>query len=123
MADPIRDFEIDDDGEWVTSNGDFVKVGGVDAVPQGVRIRLGMILGECYLDESVGVDYLGSINIKNPDPLVVRELLRQAIAATPDVTNVVGAQLIQEAGREAAVDFAYDSIYSEQTISDQVDVP
>lgn len=123
MADPVRDFKIDEDGEWVVSNGDFVKTSGQEAVEQSIRVSLGLFLGECYLDDSAGTDYLDSINIKNPDPLVVREILRQRIARVPDVTNVVGAQLVDDGGRQASIAYAYDSVYSEETLTDQADVP
>lgn len=123
MADPIRDFQIDEDGEWVKSNGDFVKVAGAEAVSQGIRISLGLVLGECFLDESAGTDYLGQINIKNPDPLVVREVLRARILRVPDVTNVVGAELNgPDADREAEIDFAYETIYSDEAIRDSIGV-
>ncbi len=121
-----RDFKLDADGEWVVENGDFVTVADADAVPQGIRIRLGMFLGECYLDESIGVDYIGTILVKNPDPLVVREELRRGIAATPDVTDVIGAQLqLDSATREANIDYTVDTVYSETPFnsSAQVEVP
>lgn len=123
MADPVRDFKIDDDGEWVTENGDFVKVAGADAVAQGIRISLGLMLGECFLDEAAGTDYLGQINVKDPDPLVVREVLRERIQRVPDVTNVVGAELSgPDADREASIQFAYDTVYSEETIEGEIGV-
>lgn len=123
MADPVRDFKVDEDGEFVTSNGDFVKVSGQGAVQQGIRVSLGLFLGECFLDENAGTDYLGSINIKNPDPLLVREILRQRIARVPDVTNVVGAQLVDDGDREASIEYAYDTVYSEDTLAEQAPVP
>jgi hypothetical protein len=124
MADPVRDFASNEDGEWIVFNGDFVKAAGANAVPQGIRIRVGMFLGECYLDEGVGVPYLEDILIKNPDPLVVRADIQEAIANTPDVTNVVGAQLVQEQGsRDARIDYVCDTVYSEQPFSGSVEVP
>lgn len=126
MAGPVRDFLGTEDGEWAIVNGDFAFAEGADAVPQGIRIRLGMFLGECYLDESVGVDYLGSIlDVKNPDPLVVRGLLQDQIAQTPDVTNVVGAELVQadDGSREASIDYQVDTIYSTSTFSGTIGVP
>jgi hypothetical protein len=119
----VRDFKSTVDGEWAIENGDFATISDADAVPQGIRIRLGMFLGECYLDESVGVDYIDSINIKNADPLVVRGLLSAAIAETPDVTNVVGAQVVQTAEREASVEYQVDTVYSVEPISGQTGVP
>ncbi len=123
MADgPVRDFLATEDGEWAVVNGDFARAAGAVAVPQGIRIRLGMFLGECYLDESVGVDYIKQILVKNADPLVVRSLLQEAIADTPDVTAVAGSDLIQD-GRDASVAYMADSVYSTQPFSETVKVP
>jgi hypothetical protein len=123
MADPVRDFKIDEDGEWVVENGDFVKVAGQEAVQQGVRISLGLFLGECFLDDNAGTDYLGKINIKNHDPLVVREILRERIVRVPDVVNVVGSEVNDDGDREASIEFAYDTVYSEEPLTVQVPVP
>lgn len=122
MAEPTRDFKLDADGEWVTENGDFVRVGGADAVPQGIRIRVGLILGEAYLDESEGVDYFGSVLVKNPDPIVVRSVIGEQIAKTPDVVAVVGAQLTDEGDRQASIAYQVDTVYG-QAFTDSVQVP
>lgn len=119
----VRDFKSDNNGEWVVENGDFVAIADADAVPQGIRIRCGMFLGECYLDESVGVDYIDSVFVKNPDPLLVRSLFETAIARTPDVTNVIGAQLVNEGGRDYSIAYVADTIYSDNPIVGQVSVP
>lgn len=124
VAGPVRDFKGTEDGEWAVENGDFAVVAGADAVPQGIRCRLGMFLGECYLDEGAGVDYLGSILVKNPDDLVVRALLEEAIANTPDVTSVLGAQLdIDPLTREAAISYTAGTIYSETPLDGQEEIP
>lgn len=124
MADLVRDFKGTEDGEWAIENGDFAFVAGAEAVPQGIRIRLGMFLGECYLDETIGVDYIDSILIKQPDQLVVRALLQAAIADTPDVTDVIGAQLTQDSNgsRNASISYQADTIYGE-TFSATVGIP
>jgi hypothetical protein len=118
----VRDFSSTSDGEWTVANGDFSTVADADAVPQGIRIRVGMFLGECYLDESVGVDYVDSILVKGADPLVVRALLSTAIADTPDVTNVVGAQLVDDGDRQSSIVYQVDTTYSDEPISGQIGV-
>lgn len=124
MAGPIRDFKSTDDGEWAIVNGDFANVAGADAVPQGVRIRLGMFLGEVYLDETIGVDWIDSIMVKNPDPLLIRALLQAPIAETPDVVEVVGAQLLRVgSSREGTIAYECSTIYSSVLLSEQVGVP
>jgi hypothetical protein len=118
----VRDFKSDSSGEWVVEDGDFATVADADAVPQGIRIRVGMFLGECYLDESIGVDYIDSVFIKNADPLLVRSLIERAISGTPDVTNVIGAQLVNEGGRAYSISYAVDTVYSDETVAGQIGV-
>ena len=119
----VRDFKSTSTGGWAVEDGDFATVADAEAVPQGIRIRVGMFLGECYLDESVGVDYVDSIFVKNPDPLLVRSLLEAAISGTPDVTNVVGAQLVKVDSRDYAISYAADTIYSDEPLVGQIGVP
>lgn len=124
MADPVRDFAQTTNGEWAIANGDFGVVAGAAAIPQGIQIGLGMQLGECDLDESIGVDYVGSILIKNPDPLVVRALLSEAISQTPDVTNVIGADLVEDGKtRQASISYEVDTVYESAPISSLIAVP
>jgi hypothetical protein len=119
----VRDFKSDSSGEWVVEDGDFATVADAEAVPQGIRIRVGMFLGECYLDESIGVDYIDSIFVKNPDPLLVRSLIETAISGTPDVTNVIGAQLVKVSGRDYSISYTADTIYADEPLVGQVGVP
>lgn len=124
-ANPVRDFAGTPQGEWQIVNGDFAVVAGQAAVPQGIRCRVSLILGEAsVLDQTKGVDYLGAIIVKNPDPLVVKGVLQEAISETPDVTNVYGAQLIgPTAQRSASIAWQVDTVYSQNPFSDQVTVP
>jgi hypothetical protein len=119
----VRDFKSDSDGEWVVEDGDFATVADAEAVPQGIRIRVGMFLGECYLDESIGVDYIDSVFIKQFDPLLVRSLIERAISGTPDVTNVIGAQLVNEGNRAYSIGYTADTIYADDPLVGQVAVP
>lgn len=123
MADPIRDFLVDANNDLAVVNGDFATVAGPAAVSQGISIRVQMFLTEVFLDESIGVDWLGQILVKNPNPVVIRELLREAIADSPDVTNVIGTQVQMLPNREAAISYQVASTYSSSPILGQVVVP
>lgn len=123
MADPVRDFKLTEDGEWDVVNGDFTVVAGLAAVPQGVRIRVSFWKAECFLDESQGVEYVDVVYAKPTDPLRVRAEFERAIIETPDVTNVVGAQLVDQGDRDSSINYQYDTIYSEDTLADQAAVP
>lgn len=110
-------------GEWDTTGGDFNTVADAAAVPQGIEIRTKTILTEVYADESLGVDYLNVVLGKS-DPLVVRAALQVPISDTPDVTNVVGAALVEDpATREASIAYSVDTVYSENTIAGANGIP
>lgn len=123
MADPVRDFGLSTDGDMAFANGDRVLVSGAAAVRQGVKVRILVFLGEVILDQTIGVDYRNQILIKNPDPLVVRELIKDQIASVPDVLEVVGADLqIDRATRTATIRYQYRDKYSTRPIDDSVSV-
>lgn len=119
----VRDFLLDDDGNLAVVNGDFATISDADAVLQGIKIRLRLFAGEYWLDEAEGVPWIDQILVKNPDPLVVRELLRQAIAATPDVLEVTSTALeIDDATRAASISFAVTTIYSPDPVTGEVTI-
>ena len=124
---PVRDFLLDASGDLAVVNGDLSVVGGATdaenlaAVAQGIETRLGLWLGECYLDESQGLDYLGKILIKNPDPNEVRAELSAAISATPGVSSMVDAGLVVDAAtRKASISYTVLTPYSTQALSGEV---
>lgn len=111
VANPIRDFLLDSTGDLDTTGGDFNFAAGSVGVKQGIQTGLQMFLAECYLDQSVGIDWLGQILVKNPDPLVVRELLTERILAVPDVTTAIGTQVLI-ADRAGSVNYQVADVYS-----------
>ena len=121
---PIRDFLSDATGDLAVVNGDFALVADAAAVVQGIAIRVKMVLGEYWLDEEVGVDWIGSILGKGRDPLVVRSLIKDAIASTPDVTEVVDVGFTLDAAtRSATVSYVVLTVYSTQPIAGTVVFP
>jgi hypothetical protein len=127
---PIRDFLASANGDLAIVDGDFAFSGGdtVDAnhqaVQQGIQCRLRFMLGECWLDESVGVDWLGGILIKNPDPTSVVAALSAAIEATTDVVAVqVGRFLTNGATRTVSIPYTVQDAYSSNTITGVVSPP
>lgn len=119
----VRDFKATEDNEWAVENGDFATVADAAAIPQGIRIRCGMFLRECWLNQGIGIDYPEVVLVKNPDPLVIRGVFAAEISATPDVINVVGAQLIDDGDRNASIEYIVDTVYSTEPLPGQVVVP
>lgn len=126
---PIRDFLQDANGDLAVVNGDFARSGGdsVDAnqaaVKQAIAIRVKFFLAEYFLDESIGVDWLGQILVKNPDQVVVVELIREAIMSTPDVVAVASVDLVDDGDRRWHVDYVVQTVYSTTTIDGSIASP
>jgi hypothetical protein len=96
----------DADGDIAIVNGRWTFARGVTAIEQGIQARLGVLLGEWFLDESVGVPYYQSVLVKNPNETLIREVIRRALAATPGVTRVDSIALaIDSAARHARIDW------------------
>lgn len=110
-------------GDWAAKDGDFQSVADAAAVGQGVQIRCGMFLNECFLDNGIGIDWTNKILVKNADPLVVRAIFSSEISKVPDVTNVVGADLQDDGNRNASISYLIDTIYSVDPIAGHVGAP
>ena len=110
-------FLLDANGFMAVVNGDFALVSGQAAVKQGIGTRLRMYLGESFLDETIGVDWLGQVLIKGQDPIVINEILRAPILATPDVTAVIDNNLTEDAQtRELTTGYTVYSTYSKNPL-------
>ncbi len=124
---PVRDLALDPvTGDLAVRHGDFQLAGSTPdmdavvaraadqaAVAQGAGCRVKLQLGEDWLDETLGVPWVDQILIKNPNPAVVTELLRVAIAATPDVLVVTSAALVISPDRSAQVAYQMLTAYSQ----------
>ncbi len=119
---PARDFLADENDDLAVVGGDFALVRGKDAVPQGIKVRVRMIQGEVWTDESVGIPYDQILGVKNPNPLVVREVVGSEISDTPDVTKVVGSQLQVDADRHGSIDYVVNTTYSQEPFEGSVPV-
>lgn len=81
-------IQLDDDGDVVIDpqNG-LVLIGGVPAVVQAVRYRLGLFLGEWFLNLDVGVPWYDLIGGQF-DELATRDAVAAAINSTPGISQV-----------------------------------
>lgn len=127
---PVRDFLGDDSGDMAVVNGDFAFAGGDtvaenhQAVLQGIQCRTRMFLGECYLDESVGVDWLGKILIKGYRNTDVTLEISNAINSTPDVVaSSIQTPLDVTPQRTATIAFTVQDSYSSNTLAGTISPP
>lgn len=106
MSIAAYDLMLDDQGDLDMSSGDLVITSGIDAVRQSAMSRLRFFKGEWFMDELIGVDYWGTILVKNPSLPVVRELLLAEILASPGIASVQQLSLDLDAStRELTTSF------------------
>lgn len=84
-----RDIALDlDTGDLDLRTGDLRLNFGAEGVAQAVRIGLGEWLGEWFLDEAVGTDYVGRVFVKGVDPNGLRSHFRDRILSRVGVGEV-----------------------------------
>ena len=84
----MADLLLDSSGDLDLSTNELVLVDGDDALLQHLRIRFQFFKGEWFLDVRVGLPYLQSILLKNPNLVAVRSFFRDAILTTPGLAQL-----------------------------------
>lgn len=93
-------------------NYNLVIVEGIDRVRQHLRTRLWFFKGEWFLDTTFGVDYYGSILIKNPNLTTIASIIKATILDTLDVNQLLEyTQEYDAVRRELNVDFKVDTTF------------
>lgn len=94
------------DGDIVVTNGELQTVDGDAHLSQFIRTRLLTFLGEWFLDQRVGVPYFRDVLVKNPNPTVLRAVLRKVVANTPGVVQIIAfSTVLESTDRTLSVDF------------------
>lgn len=75
-------------GDIKIVNGDFVLIDGNDAILQDIITRLRTFLGECFMDNTVGIDYFNQVMVKNPNQAAIDAIFQNVILATPGVDSL-----------------------------------
>lgn len=83
---PGVDWALDDDGDLVYPRMRFTT--GIEAVAQGIQIRLQLIRGELFLDTTRGVPWLTEILGQKANLPRLRSLLRKEIVDAPGVARI-----------------------------------
>jgi len=108
-----------------TTTGDLKFVDGdlqlvVDPV-QAIRIRLLTILGEWFLDPTIGIPYFTNIFVKNPNLDLIRSIFTNEIINTPGVLEVTQMTLDYDVNtRSLTVNWAANT--DEDELSDILEV-
>ena len=91
----LKDLALATDGDLLINDaGDFEII---DAVKQGVQIRLRWIKGEWVFNTAMGTPYFETILVKTPNRTLIEKSLRDQILAVDGVTGVGSISLIKDA--------------------------
>lgn len=74
--------------DLIIQNGDLVLNSGLEAIRQNLQSRLSFFLGEWFLDVDAGVPYYQDVLKKNPDPVILDGVFKDAILGTPGVIGL-----------------------------------
>lgn len=75
-------------GDLILEDGDLQLNEGLESIRQNLQARLSFFLGEWFLDVDAGVPYYQDVLRKNPDPVVLDGLFKEAILGTPGVIGL-----------------------------------
>ena len=103
----LRTLAVGADGDWIVSSGRRTRwVGDADAIAQAVRFRLSQKRGEWFLDEDLGVDWIGTILGRDVRLDVADRELRRVIAETPGVRSIETLRIEHDTSNRTATVYA-----------------
>lgn len=112
---PGIDLLLDDDGDLVVDR-DVYFSRGLEAVAQGIRIRLQMFRGEWFLDLDAGVPYYQELLGQKFSEVRARAAFRAAILAAPGATELISlAVTFNRSTRRMSVDWEVRTDYGVTT--------
>jgi len=113
----VLDILLDPGGDLkVSETGD---ISLTQSVRQAIRIRLLWFLGEWRLGPLVGLDYWGTVLVKNPNMVKIRQAIRNEILSVEEVTAVNDVQLLHDK-KARTLTVRYEAVTDEETIRDEV---
>lgn len=115
----MLDILLDRDGDLkVSETGD---ISLTESVRQAIIIRLRWFLGEWRLGPGNGLDYWGTVLVKNPNLVKIRQAIRDEVMSVDEVTAVNDVRLDYDVkGRTLTVHF--EAVTDEETIRDEVKI-
>ena len=84
----MADLAVGADDDLLLVEGRAQLAQGAVAVRQAWITHLTLFLGECFRDQSLGIDYQGQVLVKNPSKAALRAIYARASRETPGVREV-----------------------------------
>lgn len=107
----MNSLRLNADYDLVIETNSFVPIDGREAIKQHLAVRFGIFFPEFRYDTSVGVPYYQDILVKNPQFVVVQEVLKKTVLDTPGITDLIDFSFEFVSGtRDAQLTFRAQSI-------------
>ena len=115
----VLDILLDTGGDYkISDTGDIILT---QSVRQAIKIRLKWFLGEWRLGPLLGLDYWGTVLVKNPYLVKVRQAIRDEILSVEEVTGVNRVDLKADAAKRQLI-VSYEAVTSEETFREEVKI-
>ena len=115
----MLDILLNSNGDYkISDTGDIVLT---QSVRQAIRIRLKWFFGEWRLGPLLGLDYWGTVLVKNPNLVKVRQAIRDEILSVEEVTAVNRVDLKADAARRQLI-VSFEAATSEETFQEEVKI-
>lgn len=115
----MLDILLDSGGDLkVSETGD---ISLTESVRQAIIIRLRWFLGEWRLGPLNGLDYWGTVLVKNPNLVKIRQAIRNEIMTVKEVTAVNDLQLTHDK-KDRTLVVRYEAVTDEETFRDEVKI-
>lgn len=115
----MLDILLDGGGDYkISDTGDIVLT---QSVRQAICIRLKWFLGEWRLGPLIGLDYWGTVLVKNPNLVKVRQAIRDEILSVDEVTAVNRVDLKADAASRQLI-VSFEAVTSEETFREEVKI-
>lgn len=118
----MKDIALDPTtGDLLLENFDLQLVEGCDQIAQNLAIRLRFILGEWFLDITVGVPYYDDFFIKAPNQIRIESVLKEEILDTPGIDQILSFTSNFDAQRRIySVTFSVSTIQGEIALTQEL---
>lgn len=105
----VRALNADNDWEFGRGQNDYKS--GNDAISQNIQTRLSSFLGDCFFDQSAGLDWFNLLGSKNL--LALKLAINAAILNTEGITSIVSVDVLLEAStRLVTITYKVETIYT-----------
>lgn len=115
----MLDIMLDADGDLAVSETGDISL--TQSVRQAILIRLRWFLTEWRLGPGIGLDYWGTILVKNPNIVKIRQAIRNEILTVEEVKAVNDVRIAYDAKTRRAV-ITYEAVTDEEVFREEVKI-